>query len=250
MNEDTIEFFLHAHRKNTHKAYNFGWKKWTDWCKTQQPPITPTDYDEHKVLRFLMDNRHLSTQHLNGIRSAIASVFKIVHPDKTPIALQEIIVEFFAAKRRSDIRIPSKAQLTTWGSGIMVQYIKQQWPKNQDLTLSDLQLKTVLLLCLFSSARPRSEVGDLQFRDVHFEFVNNEVSEMVIFFREPKETQVKPYQLGLINDREVCPVRTLYDFHTRTRQLRNHFPEDHSLFLAFIEQTTKTRPASTSTVAS
>lgn len=123
IDDATVEFFVKTHRRNTHKVYNFGWKKWITWCQAQQPSITP-NCDEQQVLLFLMEHRHLFTQHLNGLRSAIASFFKVLHPNKKPIASQDIIVTFFAAERHSEIRIPSTVQLTTWDSDIMVRYIR------------------------------------------------------------------------------------------------------------------------------
>ena len=124
IDDATAGFFVKTHRRNTHKVYNFGWKKWITWCQAQQPSITPTNCDEQQVLRFLMEHRHLFTQHLNGLRSAIASFFKVLHPNKKPIVSQDIIVTFFAAERHSEIRIPSTVQLTTWDSDIMVRYIR------------------------------------------------------------------------------------------------------------------------------
>jgi hypothetical protein len=187
IDDATAEFFVKTHRRNTHKVYNFGWKKWITWCQAQQPSITPTNCDKQQVLRFLMEHRYLSTQHLSGLRSAITSFFKVLHPNKKPIASQDIIVTFFAAKRHSEIRIPSTVQLTTWGSDIMVRYIKIHWSRNQELSLFDLQLKAIFVLSPFSSARSRSELGGLQYRDIQFKFRDSKVHEMVIFFRERKK---------------------------------------------------------------
>lgn len=166
LEEDNVEFLTHVQRSKTHKNYNAGWKKWTQWCKTQPNSIQPTTYDEAIVLRFLLDNRQFSYQYLNGLRSAIASVFKVLHPEKGPLATKEVIAEFFKARRRSEINIPTKQKLQTWNTNILVDFIGKEWPDNQPLNLYDLQLKTILLFCLATMARPRSDVGRVQFRDV------------------------------------------------------------------------------------
>jgi hypothetical protein len=49
LDEDTLEFLTHTQRSSTHKTYNAGWKKWTEWCSTQQNPISPTSYNETKL---------------------------------------------------------------------------------------------------------------------------------------------------------------------------------------------------------
>lgn len=121
LEEDTLEFLTHAQRNNTHKTYNAGWKKWTEWCSTQPEHTSPTSYDEQIVLRFLFDNRHFSYQYLNGLRSSIASVFKVLHPEKEPLASQECIMEFFKAKKRSEVKISTKQILQTWDTNILVE---------------------------------------------------------------------------------------------------------------------------------
>jgi hypothetical protein len=208
LDEDTLEFLTHAQRSNTHKTYNAGWKKWTEWCSTQQNPISPTSYDEKVVLRFLFDNRHFSYQYLNGLRSSIASVFKVLHPDRAPLAKQECILDFFQAKKRSEVKIPTKQKLQTWDTNILVSYIKKEWPDNQLISLYDLQQKTVLLFCLTIMARPRSDVGRVQFRDVQLELVDEEPVLVIIHFREAKETQIKSTILGLVGDTNTVGQKT------------------------------------------
>jgi hypothetical protein len=49
------------------------------------------EYHVQNVLKFLIDNQYYSTQRLNTKRSAIASVFKYIHPEEESIALQPLI---------------------------------------------------------------------------------------------------------------------------------------------------------------
>ncbi|KAH8554946.1 hypothetical protein BGW37DRAFT_405001, partial [Umbelopsis sp. PMI_123] len=41
-----------------------------------------------------------SASYLNIIQSAIASVFKVIHPDKPPISSNPLLQKFFASARR------------------------------------------------------------------------------------------------------------------------------------------------------
>ncbi|KAG0800389.1 hypothetical protein G6F22_002283 [Rhizopus arrhizus] len=79
LNDEEISYLQQIHRKNTQKVYNVGWRKWVEWCHRQDPTISPVEYNVSDVFKFLMANRHYSLQYLNGIRSAVASVFKIIH---------------------------------------------------------------------------------------------------------------------------------------------------------------------------
>jgi hypothetical protein len=77
-------------------------------------------------LAFLVDHQHYSSNHLNTLRSAIASVFAIIHEQQALIADQPIIKEFFAAKRKSSVSISKKHQLFTWDIAILINYIKDK----------------------------------------------------------------------------------------------------------------------------
>jgi hypothetical protein len=81
--------------------------------------------------------------------------------------------------------------------------------KNNDLNLGDLQLKTILLLCMSTMGRPRSDICSLQHRDIQLDFYDGKIVGATIIFREAKETNVKTSQLGLIDEEDLCPVRTL-----------------------------------------
>lgn len=166
-----------------------------------------------------MDNCKYSVQHLNGIRSAISSVFKIIHPDQQPLAQQEKIIQFFQAKRHQEIRIPTNTDLRTRDTDILTKYIKTTWANNDSLTLSELQPKTLALLCLTTMARPRSDIGRLEYRNIHFRIENNQAISVITHFVEAKKTNMKSTQLGLIEDCEVCPITTLYEFIQKTANI-------------------------------
>jgi integrase len=134
----------------------------------------------------------------------------------------------------------------------MTDFLVSTWADSNSLTLYDLQLKTIALLCLATMARPRSDIGRLQFQDIIFNFEdssNSTLTGVKIHFREPKETQVKTTSLGLLQDTRLCPVSTLYLFISKSNHLRANLPTDHTLFLAYIdkpEQVTSIRPSTMS----
>ncbi|KAG1238647.1 hypothetical protein G6F68_000446 [Rhizopus microsporus] len=68
-----------AIHKSTNDAYNCHWKNWANWCFLENPKRSPTEYDLHLVV----------------IRSALASVFRIIHSNKPDIAEQRLIQQFF-----------------------------------------------------------------------------------------------------------------------------------------------------------
>ncbi|CEG82086.1 hypothetical protein RMATCC62417_16209 [Rhizopus microsporus] len=93
----TMVFLDKAQRSGTKKAYDNGWSLWVTWC--QEYKIDFEEYSVQNILAFLINNQHFSTQHLNTIRSVIASVFKHIHPNEEPLTLQPLIQGFFSSKR-------------------------------------------------------------------------------------------------------------------------------------------------------
>ncbi|KAG1617817.1 hypothetical protein G6F46_004388 [Rhizopus delemar] len=134
------------------------------------------------------DNKEYSSIHLNTLRSSIASVFSIIHSQKQPIAGQPLIKDFFTTKRNSEVKIPSEQQLTTWDVNIFVKYIKKELSPTSGLSLVQLQLKTILLLCIATMWRPRSDIDRLQYHDVILK-QDETTTSILTNARTPKEGQ-------------------------------------------------------------
>ncbi|KAG1034774.1 hypothetical protein G6F43_013346 [Rhizopus delemar] len=99
-------------------------------------------------------------------------------------------------------------------------------------------------------ARPRSDIGNIQYRDTRLEYDSQEtLAGARIYFRLPKETQLKTCTIGIVQDQSICPVFTLHIFLERTLPLRINLPVEHKLFLAYIEDSKKTCSAKGTTVA-
>ncbi|KAG1035341.1 hypothetical protein G6F43_013245 [Rhizopus delemar] len=73
---ENADYLNKATRNSTQRIYNSAWKKWTNWCRQQDPKVDVTQYNVLKVIEFLLENKELSSQTLNSIRSAIASVWE------------------------------------------------------------------------------------------------------------------------------------------------------------------------------
>ncbi|KAG0975580.1 hypothetical protein G6F28_012879 [Rhizopus arrhizus] len=129
----------------------------------------------------------------------------------------------------------------TWDINLLIQFIKDKLSPTAELNLQQLQLKVILLTCIDTMGRPRSDVGRLQHRDVKFitSEMSNNLEGVVLHIRTQKESQVKTSKLGLVDDKEVCLVSTLFVFMHKTKDCRVHLPEDHTLFLSYIQHQTK-----------
>ena len=58
------------------------------------------------VVEYLTQNQQFSHQHLNGIKSAIVSVFRVLHSEKSPLAPHERVQQFFPGKEKNRPKTP------------------------------------------------------------------------------------------------------------------------------------------------
>ncbi|KAG2217341.1 hypothetical protein INT45_009098 [Circinella minor] len=149
---EETEYLNESTRRSTRKTYDAAWKKWTSWCEQQEPKINPTNYQVITVLKFLMEHKEFSSQTLNGLRSAIASVWKVLHPSEIPLAKQDIIRSFFEAKRQQEIKIPTQQELMTWDTNVLLKSIKEKWLNMDTLEIYELQKKALMLITLATMA--------------------------------------------------------------------------------------------------
>lgn len=95
-------------------------------------------------------------------------MFRIIHQYKPSISENPLIQDFFKAKKKSEVKLPTLQQMETWDINILINYIHQNFKNNNELPLERLQEKTIILLCVATMWRPRSDLGALQLRDIHF----------------------------------------------------------------------------------
>ncbi|KAG1061403.1 hypothetical protein G6F60_012224 [Rhizopus arrhizus] len=164
--DETIDFLHMANRNTTNESYDRQWKRYAQWCHQQDPPYNPREYNTITILNYLLQFQHQSYSQLKIIRTAISSIYKVLYPSQPNLADQKLIADFFRSKRQQTVIIPKQHQLQTWDSDVLTTLILQKYKENEDLNLTDLQQKTLLLLALSTMARPRSDLGRLQNRDV------------------------------------------------------------------------------------
>ncbi|KAI8642311.1 hypothetical protein BD408DRAFT_318679, partial [Parasitella parasitica] len=147
---------------------------------------------------------------LNSSRSAIASVFKIIYPQRPPLASNQLIIDFFSAKKRSAPSLPNVRQ-ETFDIAIINAHVRSLG-KTEDLSFACLQQKALYLLTIATMWQPRSDIGTLQFRDITFNKKGESLLGLTIISRTPKEIIPKSSKLGTIEDVECCPIHTLFAF--------------------------------------
>jgi hypothetical protein len=78
------------------------------------------------------------------------------------------------------------------------------WGKTDELTIEQLQQKTVLLIAITTMWRPRSDLGTLQTRDIQFSMQHNVPTAVTLMISEPKEQHRKKCTLVLLANKRCA----------------------------------------------
>ncbi|CEI93563.1 hypothetical protein RMCBS344292_07794 [Rhizopus microsporus] len=187
--ENVMEFMQQSNRLSTRKNYDLQWQRWVSGCLSRAPQVNPLEYDPAKLVEFLTINKDLSPQQLNCIRSAVASVFRVIHSEKPTIASNILLQQYFQAKRRNHYKLPYSSQEVYDAQPILT--MVQSWGKTNDLGLDNLQQNLILLFTIASMWRPRSDNGKLQYRDIAFKHDDQGLLlGVTLIARSPKEIDI------------------------------------------------------------
>ncbi|KAL0082048.1 hypothetical protein F4703DRAFT_1117337 [Phycomyces blakesleeanus] len=222
-------FLSRTNQASTNKTYDLTWQKWAMWCQTNEKDCLI--YDAAMICKYLSYCHHIgiAKTQLNIDRSAIASVFKVIHSNSLPLANHYLIQVFFKALRNNS-QYPARPSTPVWDPEKVLAKILD-WGPTGDL----------------------SDVRRLQFQDITLIRVPSPphmVEAVHLLVKKTKEGMMKDLTLSAIPSHlELCPVYTLTVFLQKTEHMRSSMPIDHTLFLGFVEgsQPHSIRPSTMST---
>ena len=240
LSEEASELLLASWRQKTAKSYDSLFRKWLGWCSEWN--TDPISGDISEVVNFLA---HLFKQgyqyrSLNAYRSAISSVHEKV--DGYAVGQHPLVSRLI--KGAFHERPPQPQYSVTWDVSKVTLYLKTLG-NNNTLTISELTLKTVMLLAL---TRP-SRSADLANLSLGY----HKYSPEGVTFTATKLAKQSSQTKGLTefffpkfpNDEALCPVVTLKAYEERTRERRSN-PNCSQLFIALIRPY---NPVTSSTIA-
>ena len=213
-NRDT-KLLLASWQSKSSKSYDSMFQKWIGWCKERN--TDPISGPVSEVANFLADlyEKGYQQRSINAYRSAIASAHDRV--DGVSVGQHPTVSRLMAGV--ANLRPPRPRYTSTWDVNKVLDYIKGKG-KNEDLSLKDLTLKTVMLLAL---TRP-SRSADL--RSLHINLLRS--SPEGIFFLPlgpAKQTKVgkmaQEYFFPKFEENKLlCPVEAVTSYIVKTTSLR------------------------------
>jgi hypothetical protein len=110
ISDSVVKFLKESNRPSTRKNYDQAWARWSAWCESQSSPYNPTECSPEHVVEYLTYKKTLSYSSLNIIRSAVASVYRVIHSHRPPIDSNQLVIQYFEARRMKEEKLPNSTQ--------------------------------------------------------------------------------------------------------------------------------------------
>ena len=186
------------------------------------------------------DGKSYST--INTYRSAISTTVKSISEDRKSIGAHPLISRLL--KGIYLYRPPTARYSSTWDVSAVTDYLGTLTPLST-LSLKSLTLKTVMLCALATAQREQTMCAlDLRNKIETSESIKFLVTDRLKTSRPGKSVEVC---ITATDVADICPVRTLREYISRTEVLRLHDGTyQHKLFVSFVKPH---NPVTTATIA-
>ena len=221
MTSNVIKVLMHSCSEATQSQYFSVYEKWVRFCEKNYK--NPMDSNLNNVLEFLTNvfENNLSYSSVNTARSCLSLVLNTV--DGFTVGNHPLVVRLLKGVAR--LRPPMPRYQTTWDTNTLLKMF-DKWPKNENLSLSQLSYKLVSLLLLSTGQRVQT---------IHSIKIDNIIlsSRVEILIPDrlktsglgrPQPTLILPYN----ELKSICVASTLETYLYRTAEMR----KSQSLFVS------------------
>ena len=214
LSDRVIGIIRSSWRQSTEAAYSSAWRLWASWCIERD--IDPFSAPLKDILEFLSDQFDLGKQYrtINSIRSAISMTHEEI--DGTRIGQHPLVSRFL--KGVFNNRPPAPKYAATWDVDVVLRYIKEL-PENDKLSFQALSHKLAMLMALANADR----CSDLAALDL--DYMRPQVNGMLFIIPGLTKTRrngppLQAFYPSFTEERQICPVRTLECYQSRSQKLR------------------------------
>lgn len=240
LSKDAIRCLEAQHRPSTKRMYHHHWEDWRGWCAKNGvlDPVRPTVHHLVNYMAHLSQERKLSAATLRSRRAAIASV--LVNSGKKNVTEDVAISNII---RGAENLQPRRSRfLPQWDIAVILNYIKRNLRKNNELSFTLLTYKTAFLVAL-ASGRRASEITNLSglreevSQEPNGTFCLKFLPEFLAKNQKPSEEapiiRIKPLSQKVDPNHEdvsLCPVKALKAYRIRSNRFRS--TSQRSLFIS------------------
>lgn len=149
ISESAAKLITGCWRESSMGCFESAWWKWASWCAEKK--VDSISCDVKHVLNFLVKLFEAGYQYrtINCHRSAISAYYNYIDGEKVGSHSEvcKLMTGIFNAKH------PQPKYTFIWDVGIILDYIKDNWGDNSQLTIKELILKLTTLMALVSASR-------------------------------------------------------------------------------------------------
>ena len=137
-----------SRRPNSNANYESSWRKWASWCSRRETDSFSSNINE--ILDYLTDlyKQGLQYRTINNHRSAISAFHEQIQGK--PVGEHPRVCALLAGIFNS--RPPQPKYCFIWNVQIVIEFIRKEWGRNQELSDKFLTYKLTMLLALTSAS--------------------------------------------------------------------------------------------------
>jgi len=203
LSEAAQKLMAAAERPKTRIRYESNFRQFYRWCLGRN--LDPFQYSTVNLMNFLAEyGENKAHQLVQAMRSAINSTWKTLHPELNQAGEDILVKKVIKGKKETTPSNPKTEAV--WDIQIVVDMFRT-WGRNQDLDLTRLTYKTVMLLALVTMCRPRSELSHINLTKGVILQRDHSIN---VIIPKPKRGEAKQICIDrLEEDPIICPVLVL-----------------------------------------
>ena len=227
VSETAAQLITSTRRKSSQSNYNSSWRMWASWCDKQQ--IDEFRCDVIKILDYLafLFEKDYEYRTIRCHRSAISAFH-----DWKPVGQHPEICAVVSGIFNN--RPPQPRYMFVWSVESVINFIKNKWKNNENLSEKYLTYKLVILMVLTFASRASA----MHCLDVRF-MVKSEDAYIFTFHKLHKswrkgKAPPKLYLFRYPKDQELCVVSALNEYLKCTEKWRTN-GDKFQLLLSYIK---------------
>ncbi|GFN77248.1 reverse transcriptase/ribonuclease h/methyltransferase [Plakobranchus ocellatus] len=223
LNDDAIHLVMNSWRPNTAKSYSTYIKKWLDYIAANNiQDITIATFANFLSTLYIHGNGYST---INLARSAVAASLA---PDGfVGFGTHPIITKLLRGVFHKRPALPKYT--STWNVDVMIKFLSE-WPDLNVMTLKQLTLRLVMLLCLLSGQRGET-IYKIRVNDISFHDNNCFIVFSSLLKTSNPRRHLQPLELRYFTNERLCVVSHLQHYLAVTQDIRL----GDQLFLTYIK---------------
>ena len=229
MNSTSRDIIFSAWRENTKKGYVQILNLWQKYCINKKINISSPSLEQGINFLSHLFEQGFSYNRICVARSALSSfVF-----GAKGFGSNFLVTKFMKGCFEKRPNFKNCSKIPRWNVGDVLDNL-MKWFPNEEISLKDLSLKCAFLLIISTGQRIQT-LSKIKIKNIFFKEENCWIVIDQLLKHSRSKTQQAPLEFSGFKDNEaLCPIKTLKDYLSRTKEIRNNKGTgQEQLFISF-----------------